>query len=502
MSDSDDTDLLLLIPPDLFLVPSSSVSDTSSDRGKSGYSKKRTGVISELVGHMQTLESRITAIESKDNSLDATVLSNSLDSQIQNTPDAKFRQTLPRTRFHVNQSSSLQNTPVKPRRSLSVPSTPNGYSLSDHTNICRNDIKLGNHSPVAAGTNATNANDHDKNKHDFVTSRSDSSVVVSSASRSVGLPHATATPSKGELYSYPGDYCRNTNNMYVKPSNRLCSMPSTSTLLSTTGQPHSCSKTGVQDMELSEVDELLQEMEATELELSKRINRVSMHQSLKEQSGLLASNQSNDTSKSRCHADTHRHSINRKLEFEPQISSQYNPLSMASQKKYSGALADISLPDYDSFRFDETDKVISEFKTWEQNVQKPGEVEGTDALRSTNNIDKSIPKANNVKRKGSATEPISLNMDNVNSASAIGAHSIQTYPMHKNLDSSLLNDLTQYNNAISTKSTSHLPESYQSSQYNGTAQHSNELHDAPFIKGIAHASTNTEFLPRYIIIVR
>ena len=249
-------------------------------------------------------------------------------------------------------------------------------------------------------------------------------------------------------------------------------------------------------MELSEVDELLQEMEATELELSKRINRVSMHQSFKEQSDLLASNQSNDTSKSRCHADTHRHSINRKLELEPQSSSQYNPLSMASQKKYSGALPDISLPDYDSFRFDGTDKMISEFKTWEQNVQKPGEVEGTDAVRSTNNIDKSIPKANNVKRKGSATEPISLNMDNVNSASAIGAHSIQTYPMHKNLDSSLLNDLTQYNTAISTKSTSHLPENYQSSQYNGTAQHSNELHDAPFIKSIAHASTNTEFLPR------
>ncbi|XP_076682485.1 centriole duplication and spindle assembly protein centrobin isoform X2 [Andrena cerasifolii] len=485
MSDSDDTDLLLLIPPDLFLVPSSSVSDTSSDPGKSGYSNKRTGVISELVGHMQTLESRITAIESKDNSLDATILSNSLDSQIQITPDAKFRQTLPRTRFPINQSCSLQNTPVKPRRSLSVPSTPNGYSLSNHTNICQNDIKLGNHSPGATGTNATNANDHDKNKHDFVTSRSDSSVVVPSASRSVGLPHATATSSKGELYSYPGDYCRNRNNMYVKPSNRLCSMPSTSTLLSTTGQPRSCSKTSVQDMELSEVDELLQEMEATELELSKRINRVSMHQSLKEQNDLLASN---DASKSRCNADTHRHSINRKLEFEPQSSSQYNTLSVASQKKYSGPLPDISLPDYDSFRLDETDKMISEFKTWEQNVQKPGEVEGTDALRSTNNIDKSIPKASNVKRKGSAAEPISLTMDNVNG--------IQTYPMHKNLDSSLLNDLAQFNTAVSTKSTSHLPESYQSSQYNGTAQHSNELHDAPFIKSIAHASTNTEFLPR------
>ncbi|XP_053996179.1 centriolin-like isoform X1 [Hylaeus anthracinus] len=484
MSDSDDTDVLLLIPPDLFLVPPSSESDTSSDCGKANYSNGRTGVISELVEHMQSLESRITAIEFKDNSLDGTVLNHSWDSQIQNNPSVKFRQTLPRTSFYVSQSSSLQNTPVKPRKSLSVPTTPNGYSLSNRTNFSQNDMRLGNHLSVATGTNATN--NHDKDRHDCLASHSDFSMVFPSASRSVGFPHATVTSSKGELCSYPLGHCKSTSNMYVKPSsNQLRSMPSTSTLFSATGQPNSCSKTSIQDMELSEVDELLQEMEATELELSKRINRVSQHQCHREQNDVLIPNHGNDAFTSKGHNDTRKSTINRKLEFELQDSNQYRDVRpIVSKKVCSDGFPDISLPYNNSFNFDETDRVISEFKTWGQNLPKPAsrieEVEDPSTLKNTNNIDKLGVKANDMKIKESITEQTPACTDDANSVSAIGAHNVQPHPVHKNVESSLLNELTQYN----------------SIQQNNNVQHMNQMHNASSTASTVHASTNTDFFPR------
>ncbi|KZC09451.1 PREDICTED: restin homolog [Dufourea novaeangliae] len=506
MSDSDDTDVLLLIPPDLFLVPSSSESDVSSNRGEVNYSNRRTGVIGEIVEHMQSLESRINAIESKDTSLDATLLNNSLDSQLHNNTAVKLRQTLPKTKFHLNQSSSLQNTPIKPRRSLSVPSTPNSYSLSSHNNLHQDDMKSGNCFPMANGTNATNTTNHDKNKHDYLISQSDSSVVVPSASRSVGFLHATSTSSKGEPCSYPFDYYQNTSNMHNKPScNQLSSLPSTSTLISTTGQPNPCSKTNVHEMELFEVDELLQEMEATELELSKRINRVSMQQSSTDDNDILLPNQSSDTLRSKVQSDVCKQSINRKLDFDLEDLNQYHDAQLGvTKKKYSDLFPDISLPYDDSLRFDRTDKMISEFKTWEQNIKKPSlkteQVEGTSTLKDTNNIDKSVSKPSDAKRMESTSEQATLNVGDTNSVAAINAHAVQTQSMHKNSNSSLLNELTQYNTATSTRSTelyaSCVSETYKSSQQNGNVQHMKEVHEAPFTKSTVHASTNTDFFPR------
>lgn len=92
MSDSDDTDVLLLIPPDLFIVPSS-----ESDEEHSG--KTKPGVVSELIGHLQSLENRVSAIESKDNSLDIS-LNNSLDLPRRSySSPVNRRQTLPKTKF-------------------------------------------------------------------------------------------------------------------------------------------------------------------------------------------------------------------------------------------------------------------------------------------------------------------------------------------------------------------------------------------------------------------
>ncbi|KOC69495.1 Centrobin [Habropoda laboriosa] len=501
MSDSDDTDVLLLIPPDLFLVQSSSDSDVSSDRINADYSSKRTGVISEIVEHMQSLENRISAIEFKDTSFDATFLNNSLESQIQNNQPTKFRQTLPKTRFSISQSSSLQNTPIKPSQSLSVPSTPNSHSLLNHINCHQNDMKLGHDFPATVGTNATNANEH-KNKHDHLMSQS--SVVVPSTACNVGFPHVTVTSCEGEFYSYPANYCRSTNNICVKPSfNQLHSMPSTSTLLSTTEQPQLHSKTSVQEMELSEVDELLQEMEATELELSKRINRVSMHHLLMEQNGVL-SIQNNSSLKSQDYSNTHKYSINRKLEFEPEDSNQRHDILPIISKKKSSILADISLPYNDSFHMDETDRMISEFKTWEKSVQnlvsKTGEIESTTALTNSNSIEKSDVKANDTQKKETIAQPTSLITDDINSISLNSLHNTQTHPMHKQLNTLLHNGLIQCNTAPPTKNIEHnalhILEPHKISQQTGNVQCVKQVHDVPLVKSIVHASTNTDSFPR------
>ncbi|CAD1479713.1 unnamed protein product, partial [Heterotrigona itama] len=497
MSDSDDTDVLLLIPPDLFLVPSSSESDVCSDQVKERYNDKKTGVISELVEHMQSLESRISAIESKNTSLDVTLLNNSLESEIQSDSVGKFRQTLFKTKFSVSENCSLQNTPVKPGRSLSVPSTPNSHSLPNCINNShQNDMNLGNRLSVSINTNATNANEHDQYKHDSLTSQS--CVVVSPTACNVGFPHVTVTSPEGKFHSYPIN-CRNTNNICVKfPSNQLHSMPSTSTLLSTTEQPQSHSKTSIPEMELSEVDELLQEMEATELELSKRINRACMHHCIKEQNGIL-SNESNNGLQSKDYDNAQKQSVIRKLEYKPYDSSEsHDILSLKSNKK-SDVFADISLPYNDSFHMNETDKIISEFKTWGQNTQykvsKTEEVESTDKSVNSNNIE-SVVKTTDVQKEEPINQQIPLNVDNVNSINNL--HNTQANNIHKKLDTSLHNELVQCNTA--TKSTEcnslYLPESYKSLQQNGNVLYKNQAHDVSFVKNIAHASTNTEFLPR------
>ncbi|XP_017759440.1 PREDICTED: uncharacterized protein LOC108550251 [Eufriesea mexicana] len=498
MSDSDDTDVLLLIPPDLFLIPSSSESDVSCDQVKTNYSNKKTGVISELVEHMQSLESRICAIESKDVSLDATFLNNSLESQIQSNSLIRFKQTLPKTKLPVSENCSLQNTPIKPRQSLSVPSTPNGHSLSHHISSHLNDINLGNHISVSTGTNATNANDHDENKHDSLTSQS--YVVVSPNACNVGSPHVNVNSPGGNLYSHAVN-CRNTNNMYVKPSfNQLRSMPSTSTLLSTTEAPQSHSKTNIPEMELSEVDELLQEMEATELELSKRINRVSMHHCLKEQNDVL-SNENSDTVRSKDYGSGYNHSVNRKLEFTSQDSSGI--LSMKCNKK-SDIFADISLPYNNSLHANETDKIISEFKTWDQNTQnqisKTEEMEGPVTLTNSSSIDKSVTKANDVQRKNSVTQQTSLSADNVNSTSTVNVHNTQTHNIYKKVDTSLQNELLPCNNTKLIKSAEYnvlcSSEPYKNLQQTGSVQYMKQTYDVPHVKNIIHASTNTDFFPR------
>lgn len=377
MSESDDTDVLLLIPPDIFHVPSPDSDSSSSDLVRTNCGK--TGVISELVEHMQSLESRISAIESRDNSLEVSALNNSLDSHEAHsgTCHSYYRQTLPRTKFSVSQGASLQNTPVKPRQSLSVPATPSGHTSQICTNFLGNDMRSERCSLTAsvAKPTTTTTNTLARAKHDVVTSFSDSYMVSPSASCGIGLPHATAMSARKEphLSLRSNDYCMSKVNSYLKPHNSLHSTILASNLSNTLiGQQHNRTRI-VQEMELSEVDELLQEMEATELELAKRINSTGGYKYNNESVqpvslARIADGMDGQEKETQLKLS----GMNRRLEFQSsnKESQSTDVLSAFSQKKSNSAFPDMSLPYSDSFHLDETDKMISEFKTWEQSVQQ------------------------------------------------------------------------------------------------------------------------------------
>ncbi|XP_050463068.1 serine/threonine-protein kinase dst2-like isoform X4 [Cataglyphis hispanica] len=465
MSESDDTDVLLLIPPDIFHVPSSETSSSDSPRADCG----KTGVISELVGHMQTLESRISAIESRDNSLDVSALNNSLDSQqvYGSASYPYYRQTLPR--LSVSQSASLQNTPVKHRKPLSVPSTPNGYSTQNYTNLVKNDMKSGCYLSTAATSNLTTTNTLTRAKHDTLTLYSDSFVVPSS-SCGTELSHATAMSMKKEshLSLRPNDYC----------------------------QQHTRTRI-VQEMELSEVDELLQEMEATELELSKRINNSNRYQ-YNELVHPLLPTQTIDASNNQEKETQHKLGAYKKLSFlpcskEPQFT---DTLSAFSQKKSNNAFPDISLPYSESFQLNESNKMISEFKTWEQSAQQP-------TLKANGHtIENSIKNVDHLSNVSSITIDNAKSKEAMSNQNSVMKSEASTNNVHVQSKDSITDPLLHVSESTKLpdakplrpaqySSTEHLLNPCKTPQHNGSV-HDDKSEKSVFSKSAVHVATNTD----------
>lgn len=485
MSESDDTDVLLLIPPDIFHVPSSD-SDANSDCA-------RTGVISELVGHMQSLESRISVIESKDNSLDVSALNNSLDFQPICSSASYRRQTLPRTRFSVSQGASLQNTPAKVYKSLSLPSTPSRYS---RTNSLRNEMRPGCYFPTAAASNSTNANVLTRAKHGALMSCSDSSVVPP-ASCGTGLSHATAMSTKREtsLSLRPNDRTNTNNLCYADSWQPALSVSNLSN--ASTGQQHTRPRI-VQDMDLSEVDELLQEMEATELKLSKRINSGYQYRDEPIHSIL---GQTVDSTNQEKDAQL-KFGTQRKFDFlscnkETQLADS---LPAFSQKKSNDAFPDVSLPHSDSFHLNETDRMISEFKTWgrspQQSVSKSNGYT-TESINSTTNLDLfnvSSATIENAKSKETMadqnTSEVSISSVHAQSKSS----STNTALMSHNGESTKFSGMT-----VPASKTRFSLNPCKTPQRNGNAHDDRERSE--FGKNTVHVGTNTDLHLRYFIYI-
>lgn len=122
MSDSDDTDILLLIPPDFFILDSSDVESV----GHESSTAERT-VVNDLISHVNQLENRIAEIERKDVSL--TQLNESTCSLNSSASSNLIPSEMnPGTR-RLGSTSSLNTSPSRRvTRFHSLPPTPSSSS--------------------------------------------------------------------------------------------------------------------------------------------------------------------------------------------------------------------------------------------------------------------------------------------------------------------------------------------------------------------------------------
>ncbi|XP_015606012.1 interaptin isoform X2 [Cephus cinctus] len=498
MSDSDDTDVLLLIPPDLFVVPSSE-SDESELHVGTACGSKAPGVVSELIEHMQSLETRISAIESKDNSLDVSLLNNSLDSQTRTTYYSPFKnkQLQSKNKFSVSQSSSLQNTPAKIQKSSSVPSTPSSYQPSNHTNFTRSDIRLGQLANSSPNTNITS---NPRNQHDYLTSLSEPSMLQSS-SRSSRHLHADAVSFKEESHlTIPFGFNASKNDSCLKLNEQLHLSLSTLDLPQKLGPLRPEGKL-VKDMELSEVDEFLHEMEATNLELARRIsNATSQYRRDPVQN-------CQNIKATGTELPQHQESPVRRLDFHSirREARNPNPSYLVSDDKNEEKFADISLPYEDSLPLDDTEKMISEFKSWQP--ISPGLPEnGGHSIECKD--DKNVPAEINVQSeiqssilqcKDLTVEQSLHNIDAGVTAVSTETMHTQSRPGFTSIGTALssINEITKSNSSIHSKQSDinldDIPQMYRKSHIDTYFQNTiNEVHTIPSFKNTSHAATNTE----------
>lgn len=144
MSDTDDTDLLLIIPPDFFFVNSSDSEDSVTSFGKGKQQTVGRGIVHKLVDHVSKLENRVQLIESKDNISESgnfnqsVDYSYSLDSSKLLSGDLALRLYSMSTRDYRIESDISKDTfqtPTKPKP-ISLPTTPSRNEFQA-TNVCR-----------------------------------------------------------------------------------------------------------------------------------------------------------------------------------------------------------------------------------------------------------------------------------------------------------------------------------------------------------------------------
>ena len=237
-----------------------------------------------------------------------------------------------------------------------MPSTPRAYLPS--TNNRTNDPH-----------HSLNSNFHPRKKHGDLISFSEPSMKLS-ASQNKELLHANRSPKKGTCSLLPHDFNATGNDSYTKTHEKSSksfgnckSLPNRVNSSCQLGQV--CTKSRkVEDMNLSQVDELLQEMEATELELAKRIS------STDSQNGLQH-NSNHDHHNFRQGINDRHSTPHKRLDFEKEEKelSFYDSLLQYSPSKHAGdKFSDFSLPFDDTLQFIETERMLSEFKAWDQSA--------------------------------------------------------------------------------------------------------------------------------------
>ena len=343
MSDSDDTDVLLLIPPDLFTVP---LSDSDDESYRPSFRTSKSGVVSDLIEHMQSLESRILAIESKDSPNNSLNLSQrlSLDSSM------SCSQTLPRTKFSVSQISNLQKTPTKYSQCLSLPSTPSIRHQLYHTNELRYLKSHGNSQNRTSNSNVWNKHDNSKLFSEPVLSQTASQ---NNSSLHVGNGSSEKEPCSTLLSAL--NVCE--NNVYNKPYSSLPVLNSPSLSL----DHFTSDLKSINDMNHPEVDKLIHAVETNDKDLTGRngINN-GKKQSIYTNSKRSPTKGNHMTEKD--YRDKREAMESQKLKFG---LNGYNTDESVYQTEHGKRkdISDYTLPN-DSFSSLNTEKFMADFKSW------------------------------------------------------------------------------------------------------------------------------------------
>lgn len=225
-------------------------------------------------------------------------------------------------------------------------------------------------------------------------------------------------------------------------------------------------------MDLSEVDELLHDMEVTEMKLAKRIGSI----------------------------DSYPY---RQSETHQQDSTQdRSTFSLLTHDRNGDKFPDVSLPYDDSLQFDETDKMISEFKNWQQNTYQSLSDHGERTSGSVN-IKKSVeeltgqPNASWCKNVAAERRHSNVNLE-ANAVSTENMH-VQSRPGPSNVGTSSLsvNELINSQASVHSKETEVATEPYSQTckNFHSTSNLQNiigEVHGIPSYRNTSHAATNTE----------
>lgn len=126
MSDSDDTDILLLIPPDFFIIESSDAESSSfEDR------TVERSVVNDLISHVNELENRISEIEKKDTSVSNL---NDSFSSINSSRSSNFlNQEMNSANRHLGSDPNINISPSRRvTRFSSLPPTPSSSSYRSY----------------------------------------------------------------------------------------------------------------------------------------------------------------------------------------------------------------------------------------------------------------------------------------------------------------------------------------------------------------------------------
>lgn len=335
MSDSDDTDVLLLIPSDLFLIPSS---DSEENFNTNIEQQKKTGVVSELIDHMQTLESRILAIESKDSPY------NFWNTSCLMTPDGitSSRQTMPKTKYTVSQHSNLQSTATKQSQCFSLPSTPNIRQKPNYSNE-RKDHCLnfdGNHPIHRAEPSYVKKHDHSKSfsenlhsQHGLQT-KNVLNAAIGSPGKDSYLPLSPAL-----------NICENNSSLHAHKS------PSTGC--------NSSNKKLIKDMNLPEVNQRLKEIQNND---GSRLygNRSPHGNTVNPDSDRLGRRKIFET---KTNGGPTNNTIDREKKHTSSNRNTVRESVSACNYGKRKDFVDYSLPDSSFSSFD-TDRFQTEFKTW------------------------------------------------------------------------------------------------------------------------------------------